>query len=184
MDRIQIRRGTAAAWAAANPTLLSGEPGLETDTGRIKYGDGATAWNALRYVGSGWAAYVPVLTAVTTNPTLGSGSIAEGRWRDTGHELIVDVYIKFGASGVNAGNGQYRISLPANISTAGTARLVGNCGLYDASAASYVAGAVSRQATDKVQLLLPSAGVIAAHNVPWAWAANDELSLRIIAERA
>lgn len=47
--QIQVRRGTAADWTAANPTLLEGEPGLETDTGLLKYGDGVTAWNELPY---------------------------------------------------------------------------------------------------------------------------------------
>lgn len=47
---IQIRRGTAAAWTAAAPVLLAGEQGLETDTGRTKRGDGATAWAALPYL--------------------------------------------------------------------------------------------------------------------------------------
>ena len=47
---IQIRRGTAAEWTAANPVLAAGELGLETDTGKTKIGDGVTAWNSLGYV--------------------------------------------------------------------------------------------------------------------------------------
>lgn len=47
--KIQIRRGTAAQWAAANSVLAPGEQGLETDTGRLKVGDGATAWAGLGY---------------------------------------------------------------------------------------------------------------------------------------
>jgi len=47
--RIQLRRDTAANWASTNPTLTQGEPGYETDTGKIKYGDGSTAWNSLSY---------------------------------------------------------------------------------------------------------------------------------------
>lgn len=47
--RIRLRRGTAAQWAAANPVLALGEPGYETDTKRVKIGDGATAWAALAY---------------------------------------------------------------------------------------------------------------------------------------
>ncbi len=46
-----LRRGTAAQWTASNPTLLAGEPGFETDTGRWKLGDGATAWATLLYAG-------------------------------------------------------------------------------------------------------------------------------------
>jgi hypothetical protein len=46
-DLIPLRRGTKAAWAAANPILAEGEPGFETDTGKIKIGNGTRTWNAL-----------------------------------------------------------------------------------------------------------------------------------------
>ena len=47
--RIQIRRDTSTNWEANNPVLALGEPGLETDTFIVKYGDGSTAWNSLPY---------------------------------------------------------------------------------------------------------------------------------------
>ena len=47
--RIQIRRDTSINWAANNPVLALGEPGLETDTFIVKYGDGSSAWNNLPY---------------------------------------------------------------------------------------------------------------------------------------
>lgn len=50
VTRFKMRKGTAAAWVAANPVLLSGELGFETDTRKFKIGDGATAWAALLYV--------------------------------------------------------------------------------------------------------------------------------------
>lgn len=50
-NRIQIRRGTAAAWTAANPVLAAGERGFESDTGKAKTGDGSTAWTGLAYEG-------------------------------------------------------------------------------------------------------------------------------------
>jgi hypothetical protein len=50
-DVIQIRRDTAANWTSANPTLASGEIGLETDTDLFKVGDGATAWASNTYGG-------------------------------------------------------------------------------------------------------------------------------------
>ena len=49
--RMQFRRGTAAQWQVANPTLAQGEFGLEYDTGQFKVGDGVLAWNALPYGG-------------------------------------------------------------------------------------------------------------------------------------
>lgn len=50
-SQIQLRRDTAATWTSANPTLASGELGLETDTNKIKFGDGTTAWTSLGYYG-------------------------------------------------------------------------------------------------------------------------------------
>jgi len=47
---ILIRRGTAAEWTAANPILLEGEVGLETDTKKLKAGDGLTVWASLPYI--------------------------------------------------------------------------------------------------------------------------------------
>jgi hypothetical protein len=51
--QIQIRRGTAAAWTAANPILAAGEFGLETDTRRNKIGTGSDVWTQLLYVDTG-----------------------------------------------------------------------------------------------------------------------------------
>ena len=48
-NRIQLRRGGAQEWQNANPTLAQGEIGIDLDTGRIKIGDGVTAWNTLKY---------------------------------------------------------------------------------------------------------------------------------------
>lgn len=48
---IQLRRGTAAAWAAANTLLAIGEVGLETDTDKFKIGDGQALWSARPYAG-------------------------------------------------------------------------------------------------------------------------------------
>jgi len=47
--RFKLRNGTAAEWTAANPTLLQGEIGVETDTRKYKIGDGSTAWAGLSY---------------------------------------------------------------------------------------------------------------------------------------
>ena len=49
--QFQFRRDTAANWTTNNPTLLSGELGIETDTNQFKLGDGATAWASLTYGG-------------------------------------------------------------------------------------------------------------------------------------
>jgi hypothetical protein len=74
---INMRKGTAAAWASANPVLSAGEPGFETDTKKLKLGDGTTAWNNLPYfrvdggelVGGGGGGPTPTPTQPTPTPT-------------------------------------------------------------------------------------------------------------------
>jgi len=47
---IKLRKGLASEWAANdNIVLASGEPGFEIDTGRLKIGNGSSAWSALNY---------------------------------------------------------------------------------------------------------------------------------------
>ena len=47
--RIQFRRGKKAFWESENPILRPGEPGFESDTRKLKIGDGETPWNDLPY---------------------------------------------------------------------------------------------------------------------------------------
>jgi hypothetical protein len=47
--RIILRRDGSSNWESQNPVLLLGEPGYETDSGKIKIGDGASIWSALDY---------------------------------------------------------------------------------------------------------------------------------------
>jgi len=60
--KIQVRRGTASQWTTSDPTLSEDELGFETDTGKFKIGDGATAWTGLDYAGGSDA---PVMLSST-----------------------------------------------------------------------------------------------------------------------
>jgi hypothetical protein len=71
VQKIQWRRGTAAAWTAANPVLSEGTPGFESDTGRFKVGDGVKNWKTLAYQGEVTLAGTQVLT----HKTLGAGTV-------------------------------------------------------------------------------------------------------------
>ena len=64
------RYDTAANWTGANPTLLAGEIGIESDTLRWKVGNGSTAWTSL--------AYIPGLTYGTARQLLQTNSGATG----------------------------------------------------------------------------------------------------------
>ena len=50
--RISLRNDVATAWTTANPVLMKGEIGIETDTNKFKIGDGVKTWSALSYVGT------------------------------------------------------------------------------------------------------------------------------------
>lgn len=47
--RMAQRYDTAAQWTNENPTLLAGEIGIESDTGKYKLGVGNVAWSGLSY---------------------------------------------------------------------------------------------------------------------------------------
>jgi hypothetical protein len=72
VTQIQIRRGTAAQWTSANPTLAAGEFGYETDTGKAKIGNGSSAWIILGYALTGAAGTV---TSITAGTGLSGGTI-------------------------------------------------------------------------------------------------------------
>ena len=76
VTQIQIRRGTAAQWTSANPTLASGEFGYETDTGKFKIGDGSTAWASLGYKGAGTVTSITAGTGLSGGAITTSGTIA------------------------------------------------------------------------------------------------------------
>lgn len=65
MARIQLRRDTSTNWSTNNPTPLAGEPCFETDTGKLKIGDGSTTYNDLAYQGGGSAYELPVASSKT-----------------------------------------------------------------------------------------------------------------------
>ena len=82
--RVQMaqRKDTAANWTAANPILLSGEIGYETDTKKFKIGDGTTNWNSLAYLpipdGSGNLTITGNLEIGSTGSLTFEGSTADG----------------------------------------------------------------------------------------------------------
>jgi hypothetical protein len=67
---IQFRRGTASEWTAANPTLASGELGLESDTFLYKIGDGATAWSSLSYTSLAPTISTANMSVVPSDPSV------------------------------------------------------------------------------------------------------------------
>lgn len=72
VTQIQVRRGTASQWTSTNPVLAAGELGFESDTNKLKIGNGSSAWNSLSYIATGAAGTV---TSITAGTGLSGGTI-------------------------------------------------------------------------------------------------------------
>lgn len=98
--RIQTRRDTAANWAINNPVLLLAEMGYETDTNKVKFGNGQDPWNDLEYFSPGG---LPGPTGATGSAGVGPTGPA-GTAGPTGAAGATGAAGERGATGV-AGNG-------------------------------------------------------------------------------
>jgi hypothetical protein len=76
VTQIQVRRGTASQWTSTNPVLASGEWGYETDTGKVKIGNGSSAWNSVGYTGTGTVTSVTAGTGLSGGTITSTGTIA------------------------------------------------------------------------------------------------------------
>ena len=87
MKTLQHKRGTAAILTANNPTIPAGEIAIETDTGRIKIGDGSTAWTSLGY-------FLPASSDIITASALAA--------RQSQTASVIDVVDRTTVSSANA----------------------------------------------------------------------------------
>jgi hypothetical protein len=79
--RIQLRRDTAANWTSNNPTLREGEIGIETDTLKMKVGNGSSTWTQI----TNYANVVPSNLNTTLN----------------GYVEVTDIGAENGVAGLN-----------------------------------------------------------------------------------
>ena len=69
--RLQLRQDTTENWKSANPILLEGEMGYDTDTKQFKIGNGINSWNTLDYY------KIPInYNDIDNKPTIGEGLIS------------------------------------------------------------------------------------------------------------
>lgn len=136
---------------------------------------------------AGPATYIPALTGTTTNPTLGVASTATGSYSRQLRRVDGEARITFGTSGVSAGSGSYRISLPISADATyhaasgvfGVGSPLGIGQLKDASGST----STFRNCTlwlatlDTVQLFIDASNAV-SNTVPWTWAASDVLFIQ------
>lgn len=107
---------------------------LDDDDVMVVIEDGATKKvtiaelrSALFSLDLAWTDYAPTLKAVSSDPTLGSGSSAAGSYAIVGDLVIVRVGFVFGSSGAAAGSGEYYVAAPVGTMHSSSQRFVGSC---------------------------------------------------------
>jgi hypothetical protein len=125
-----------------------------------------------------WTSWTPVLTATTTNPTIGTGNIRTGQYQKVGTLVNVQFRIVFGTSGVAAGSGVYRFTLPITPSLlSANFDPIGHGVIYDSSAADFRVVSLMGVGGDTVEFYFNGATNFFVTNAqPWTWAAGDVLN--------
>lgn len=148
---IQFRAGNAALWTSVNPVLDLGEPGFESDSGKVKIGDGVTAWTALAYLAGGTGGGTS-LTVATTEPKPPGIATAgtTGQVSDAGH-----VHPRVVVSASTVGSQYKGWTLDEMVATSGATALNGGSGVQ-------VAAIVVEQDTTiaNLTMLITTAGTV------------------------
>ena len=90
---IELRRSTASQWSSDNPVLSAGEAGFESDSNKLKIGDGSTAWNLLSYASGG--------ASVEVGDTPPSGAEPNTLWWDSDEGILYIYYDNFWVEAVS-----------------------------------------------------------------------------------
>lgn len=124
--------------------------------------------------------FTPTLTASTSNPTLGTGNVAVGRWvRGIGGLIHYRFFLRFGTSSVATGNGNYLVSLPlpsndgfgtSNVDATGSGIIRDN-----SATTSRPVTLVLNSSSSSVVFLYTDDGPVSAV-APWTWAASDYIA--------
>ena len=121
--KIQHRRDTASDWTAANPIPFDGELCFETDTGKLKMGDGVTSWTSLSYVD----------TDTQNTYTVGDGGLTTNDFTNADHTKLDG--IETGADVTDTDNVVAALTAGNNITIAGDGTIDATAGSsYDDSA--------------------------------------------------
>lgn len=139
--------------------------------------------------GSGRVAINPAPTLTTdgagADPALGTGGSIAGRVGQLGKEISATINVLFGSSGVSAGSGAYRITLPVNAHASEV--YLGDGMLFDSSAGLMKKVSLIKAAASTFAMYLGEAGAGAfevTNAVPFIPAANDQMWLKLGYEAA
>lgn len=133
------------------------------------------------YVGAtDWVSYTPILTAATTNPTIGNGTI-KGRWKYLDRKTVcLYIHISFGSTSTY-GSGAWMISLPSNITSANTHMQLLNGSIMDNGTDWKLAAGRINPATAVINII-PEGSSDVYNTSPMTWASGDALTLQGVIE--
>jgi hypothetical protein len=193
--KIQHRRGTASEWTSTDTVLAEGEIGFETDTRKMKVGDGASRWSQLTYYTFGTFGVISPVTAsnfingYTTTVTSGATvtlSVASNYQQfftgSTPQTVVLPVastmqlgqgfYINNNSSAtmtINSSGGNLVIGLPANSTVVITCILTSGttAASWDAdfSGTTTVTGTGAAVLATSPTLVTPTLGIASATNI-------------------
>jgi hypothetical protein len=86
--RILLRRDNSVTWTYNDPVLMTGEPGYETDTGRLKIGNGQSPWSDLNY----YSGVTGTSITISGTPTNTSTPVGWGKIDIDGTDYWVSLY--------------------------------------------------------------------------------------------
>lgn len=135
------------------------------------------------YVGAtDWVNYTPVLTAATTNPTIGNGTIL-GRWKYLDNKTVaLYIGITFGSTSTY-GSGAWYVSLPSGLVSANThMQLLIGCIMDNGTDWKLAVGRVNPASTTICPV--PEGGSDVNNTSPMTWANGDTLMLQGVIEIA
>ena len=89
----KFRRNTAEYWKNTNPVLADGEPCFELDTGKLKIGNGTTAYNDLKYI-NGDSVQIEVATKDIIGAVLSSDEKNQVSVDESGHMEVNEIGVE------------------------------------------------------------------------------------------
>lgn len=128
--------GEADTAAPLSDLLNLGQGSTSTQVGLLKSGRASDVAASV----APWSSYTPVLSAVTTNPGLGTGPVQVGKFKVVDKVCTGWANITAGTGTVTPGSGTYRMSLP--VTPVGATYVSGTAVLFDASSSTRYVGAL------------------------------------------
>jgi hypothetical protein len=128
-------------------------------------------------------AYTPTLSAVTTDPGMGTSNVRQARFMHLGFTVWVRYHLRFGTASVTAGSGIYFMDVPSGLPIATAEAATDEYSVIGIGTASDWSVGASRSlfrvtVHDSTHIRwaeseLDETGAFVSNSTPWTWALDD-----------